>query len=97
MRALRVEVEELLAEERIEEAEALMAEKRDEFEAQGIVIRKLNQAYFAFHGFYADTPASIDPIGPKLQTLFERAGTTGQFVRTAAQITSRADLDAALE
>ena len=64
---------------------------------EGIFIRELNQAYFAFHGFYADTAASIDPIGPKLQTLLERAGSPGEFVRVAAGVTSRAELDAALE
>jgi len=87
----------MLAEGRIEEAEALMAAKRDEFEAKGVSIRRLNQAYFAFHGFYADSPGSIDPIGPKLQTLLERAGSAGEFVRLASGITSRAELDAALQ
>ena len=87
----------MLAAGQVKEAEALMAAKRDEFEAKGIFIRKLNQAYFAFHGFYADTAASIDPIGPKLQTLLERAGSAGEFVRIAAGVTSRAELDAALE
>jgi len=97
MRALRQQVEAMLAEGRIEEAEALMATKRDEFEARGVFIRRLNQAYFAFHGFYADSPGSIDPIGPKLQTLLERAGSPGEFVRIASEITSRAQLDAALQ
>jgi hypothetical protein len=97
MRALRQQVEALLAEGRTEEAEALMAAKRDEFETQGAFIRRLNQAYFAFHGFYADSPGSIDPIGPKLQTLLERAGSPGEFVRIASEITSRAELDAELE
>jgi hypothetical protein len=97
MRALRIEVEEMLADGQIEEAEALMATKRDEFEAKGVFIRELNQAYFAFHGFYADTPASIDPIGPKLQTLLKRAGSPGQFVRAASGITTRDELDQALE
>ena len=93
MRALRLDVEELLAAGRIEEAEALMERKRDEFEAKGRYIRRLNQAYFAFYGFYADTPASIDPIGPKLAALLERAGSPGEFVRQASAITSQADLD----
>ena len=97
MRALRREVEAVLAEGQVEQAEELMAAKRDEFEAKGVFFRKLNQAYFAFHGFYADTAGSIDPIGPKLQTLLEQAGSPGQFVRVAAEITSRAELDAALE
>ena len=93
MRALRLDVEELLADGRIEEAEALMEAKRDEFEAKGRYIRRLNQAYFAFYGFYADTPASIDPIGPKLAALLERAGSPGEFVRQAAGITSQSELD----
>jgi hypothetical protein len=97
MRALRQQVEATLTEGRIEEAEALMAAKRDEFETKGVFIRRLNQAYFAFHGFYADSPGSIDPIGPKLQTLLERAGSPGEFVRLASEITSRAQLDAALQ
>jgi hypothetical protein len=96
MRALRRQVEAMLAEGHIEEAEALMAAKRDEFEAKGVFIRKLNQAYFAFHGSYADTAGSIDPIGPKLQTLLQQAGSAGEFVRLASGITSRAELDAAL-
>ena len=97
MRALRRQIEAMLAEGRILEAEALMAAKRDEFEEKGVLIRELNQAYFAFHGFYADTAASIDPIGPKLQALLERAGSAGEFVRVASGITSRAELDQALE
>jgi len=93
MRALRVEVEEMLADGRIEEAEALMEQKRDEFEAKGRYIRRLNQAYFAFYGFYADTPASIDPIGPKLATLLDQAGSPGEFVRQASGITTQDELD----
>lgn len=97
MRALRREVEAMLADGRIEEAEALMSAKRDEFESKGVFIRRLNQAYFAFHGFYADTAASIDPIGPKLQTLLERTGSPGAFVRAASGITNRIGLDEALQ
>jgi len=96
MRALRRRVEDLLAAGKIGEAESLMAQKRDEFQAQGVYIRRLNQAYFAFHAFYADTPASIDPIGPKLQTLLDKSGTPGEFVRLASQLTTRAELDALL-
>ncbi len=96
MRALRRQVEDLLTAGKIDEAETLMAQKRDEFEAHGVYIRRLNQAYFAFHGSYADTPASIDPIGPKLQTLLEKAGSPGEFVRLAARVTTRAELDGLL-
>ena len=93
MRALRLRVEELLAQGRVEEAERLMDEKRDEFEEHGVYIRRINQAYFAFFGSYADTPGSIDPIGPKLQRLRDRAGSVTDFVRLARGLTSEAALD----
>jgi hypothetical protein len=97
MRALRRQVEAMLAQGQVEAAEALMAAKRDEFQTKGVFIRRLNQAYFAFHGFYADSPGSIDPIGPKLETLLERVGSPGEFVRRASGVTTRADLDALLD
>ncbi len=97
LRALRVQVEAMLAAGQIEESEALMSQKRDEFEVEGHFIRKLNQAYFAFHGFYADTPGSIDPLGPKLQSLLERAGSPGDFLRELRGATTRADVDELLE
>ena len=93
MRALRLRVEELLADGRVEEAERLMDERRAEFESKGVYIRRINQAYFAFHGSYADTPGSIDPIGPKLQSLRNRAGSAAGFVRLARGLSSEADLD----
>lgn len=93
MRALRLQVDELLAAGLVHDAEALMDRKRDEFEANGVYIRRINQAYFAFHGSYADTPASVDPIGPKLQELLNRAGSPGQFVRLASGLTNLDGLD----
>ncbi len=96
MRKLRREVESLLSNGDIRAAEELMSEKRDEFEAKGFFIRRLNQAYFAFHGSYADTPGSIDPIGPKLGTLLDRAGSPGEFVRRASGITTAEELEALL-
>ncbi len=94
MRALRVQVEEMLADGDVEGAEALMNRKRDEFEASGRYVRRINQAYFAFHGFYADTPGSVDPIGPKLQAVLERAGSPGDFIRLLYGVTSEDELDA---
>ena len=96
MRALRGRVEAMLADGRVDEAEALMNAKRDEFEEAGYLIRRLNQAYFAFYGFYGDSPASIDPIGPKVQTLLDEAGSPGEFIHRARGITSQGDLDDAL-
>jgi len=93
MQALRQQVEVLLADGLIDEAEALMDQKRQEFEEQGVFVRRINQAYFAFRGFYATSSGSIDPIGPKMRELLASAGSPGEFVRLAAALTSEADLD----
>jgi hypothetical protein len=71
MRQLRLRVDALLEEGRVEEAEALMEETRLHLAENGVVIRRLNQAYFAFYGTYADGPASSDPIGPKVEQVWQ--------------------------
>jgi len=93
MRELRREVDGLLAEGKVAEAESLMEEKRRFLADHGYFIRRINQAYFAFHGLYADTAASSSPIGPKLEELRQRSSSLGDFIHTAARITSEADLD----
>ena len=93
MRELRLDVDRLLAEGKVVEAESLMEERRRFLADHGHFIRRINQAYFAFHGLYADTPASISPTGPKLEELRRRSDSLGDFIRTAARITSEADLD----
>ena len=96
MRGLRAEVDALLAAGRVEEAERLMEERRQVFVANGYRIRRINQAYFAFHGSYADTPASSDPIGPKMAALREQSRSVKEFLERAREITSEAGLDAVL-
>ncbi len=68
MRKTRVQVDALLAEGKVEEAENYMEMRRRFFWENGYQIRKLNQAYFAFHGAYDDVPgggaAGRDPVGP---------------------------------
>jgi hypothetical protein len=73
-----------------------MEEKRRYLAENGIVIRKINQAYFAFYGTYADSPQSSNPIGPLFETLWERTGDIGEFLRIAREITSREALEAAV-
>lgn len=96
MRGLRREVEALLADGRVEEAERRMEEKREFLAVNGYYIRRLNQAYFAFHGSYADTAGSIDPIGPKFDELRRESASLRDFVRKAQELTSAADLNRAL-
>jgi hypothetical protein len=93
MRTLRRQVEALLAEGKVDEAERLMEEKRRFLNANGYYIRKLNQAYFAFHGSYADSAGSIDPIGPKLHELRGRSASLEEFIASARELTSESDLD----
>jgi hypothetical protein len=93
IQALRLQVQDQLSQGKVDDAEALMNRKRDEFVQHGYYIRKLNQAYFAFHGSYATTSSSIDPIGPKMQQLFKDAGSDGEFLRRVRGITTQAELD----
>ncbi len=66
MRETRLEADKLLAAGKVAEAELYMEARRLELLEQGYGIRKLNQAYFAFHGSYAVGTSATDPIGGKL-------------------------------
>ncbi len=97
MRRTRVHVDKLLELGMIEEAEAYMEVRRREFVEHGYALRKLNQAYFAFHGSYATHPSAIDPIGPKLQELRSYTPDLATFLREVRQIKKPADIDTILE
>lgn len=56
MRETRVNADALLAAGKIEDAEQYMELRRLFLWDNGYRIRKLNQAYFAFYGAYADSP-----------------------------------------
>ena len=88
MRETRLRVDALLAEGLIDEAEAYMEQRRKLFVTNGFNIRTLNQAYFAFHGTYADSPASVSPIGGQLQRMRSQVPDVGSFVRAVARFTS---------
>jgi hypothetical protein len=92
MREIRRTVDEYLARGEIEQAEKFMEEKRQNLAAEGYHIRKLNQAYFAFHGTYADSPTSISPIGVELEQLRNQSASLKDFLDTVAAMTSRQDL-----
>lgn len=92
MRDIRRKVDEYLARGEIELAEEFMEQKRQYLAANGYYIRKLSQAYFAFHGTYADSPTSISPIGAELKELREQSASLKDFLNKAAAITSRQHL-----
>lgn len=93
MRATRMQVEALLEAGDIDGAETYMEERRRLFVSEGYPIRRLNQAYFAFHGTYATTGAAgVSVIGEQVQELRRQSPSLAQFLRTAAQLTSAEDL-----
>lgn len=97
MRETRLHVDELLSEGRTAEAEGYMEARRRVLVQHGYAIRKLNQAYFAFHGSYAVGPGATDPIGGKLRALRQRSASLAAFVQAVSHITSVAELDDALK
>ncbi len=99
MHATRVQVDEYLAEGKILEAEAYMIQRRQFFWDNGYAIRKLNQAYFAFYGAYADVPggaAGEDPVGPAVRALRAHSRSLTTFLETIAQMSSFQQLQEAL-
>ena len=85
MHETRINVDALLAEGKVEEAEAYMEERRLIFLQSGYLLRKINQAYFAFNGAYADVPggaAGEDPVGPAVRALREQSESLADFVKT---------------
>lgn len=96
----RVRAEELLAEGKIEEAETYMEAQRQIFWQNGYLLRKLNQAYFAFHGAYADVPggaAGEDPVGPAVRALRAQSASLKDFINTIARMTSFEQLQQAIQ
>ena len=91
MRQTRLTVDQLLAEGKIEEAEAYMEERRKLFWENGYHIRKLNQAYFAFYGAYADQPggaAGEDPVGEAVRGLRAQSDSLAKFLNCIAWMSS---------
>jgi hypothetical protein len=83
MHTTRVNVDALLEEGKIETAETYMEMRRRFFWDHGYRIRKLNQAYFAFHGAYADSPggaAGEDPVGAAVRSLRSNSPSLASFL-----------------
>lgn len=101
MRETRQTVDAMLAEGKIEEAEAYMETRRRLFYENGYLIRRLNQAYFAFYGAYNDEPGGgaggTDPVGPAVQELRRRSSSLADFLNRIAMISSFEDLQRLLQ
>ena len=99
MHQTRVTVDFLLSQGRVKAAESYMEARRQTFWENGYLIRKLNQAYFAFYGAYADTPqgaAGGDPVGPAVRALREQSGSLSVFIKQIAWMNSYSDLQEAV-
>lgn len=99
MHETRVKVDEMLAAGQVEEAERFMEQRRQRLWENGYQIRRLNQAYFAFYGAYADGgggEAGEDPVGPAVVKLREASGSLAEFLQRISQMTSFAELEQAV-
>ncbi len=95
MRRIRLHVDDLLAQGQIKEAESYMETERQILVERGYNLRKLNQAYFAFHGSYAvseDGVATVDPIGLWLHDLRQQSDSLKDFLEQAGEMTNVEDL-----
>ena len=87
MHLTRVNTDKLLAEGKIEQAETYMELRRQYLWEHGYHIRKLNQAYFAFYGAYADQPggpAGADPVGAAVRLLRDKSASLSDFINRMA-------------
>jgi hypothetical protein len=87
------------AEARIAEAENYMEKQRQFINSHGYSIRKLNQAFFAFYGAYADRPggaAGSDPTGPSVVALRAYSSSLHQFLDRVSSILTLQDLQKAV-
>ncbi len=100
MHETRVRTDAFLEAGEVETAERYMDARREFFWEHGYRIRRLNQAYFAFHGAYADEPggaAGDDPVGEAVRALWEHSPSPADFLRKMAWMNDYADLLAVLE
>ncbi len=98
MAQTRVRTDELLAAGDIEGAEAYMEERRTFFVENGYNMRKINQAYFAFYGAYADEPGATgaDPVGPLVQEARALSPSLKAFLQMMAPVNSLSELEDAV-
>jgi hypothetical protein len=100
MRITRENVDTMLSQGEIEKAEIYMESRRRVFWENGYLIRRINQAYFAFYGAYNDTPgggaAGSDPVGPAVVQLRQKSDSLGDFLKTIAEMDSFQQLESAI-
>jgi hypothetical protein len=93
MHDLRLKVDALLKAGKVNEAQQAMDATQKHLAKNGIYVRKINQAYFAFYGTYATSPQSSNPIGPKVERVWSLTQNVGLFLANMREVTSVKDLD----
>ena len=91
----RIHVDSLLSIGNVPEAEGYMEIRRQDFWDNGYLIRKINQAYFAFYGAYADIPGGAtgnDPVGPAVRKFREQSESISEFLLNIAKLSSFSEL-----
>ena len=88
MRETRLTVDSMLESGDVDGAEEYMESRREEFVSGGHPIRKLNQAFFAFYGTYAESPASSSPIGGQVRRLRDMTPDLGTFLGLVSSVSS---------
>lgn len=94
LRELRLEVDDLLADGKIEEAEDRMEVVRVELCDAGFCLRRLNQAHFAWFGTYAARADATDPLGPQIFALREQTDSLATFLELIRDAGSRSQVEA---
>ncbi len=69
LKETRLEVDRLLKNKEINTAETYMKNRTIKLQSLGYKTRKINQAYFAFHGNYGSSPSSLSEYDNKLNKL----------------------------
>jgi hypothetical protein len=92
MHNLRLEVDALLAQGRVQDAEDRMNATQRLLAANGYGIRRINQAYFAFYGSYGDNPASSNPLATEVDSLRKFSPTFANFIHRVQNVSTPADL-----
>ena len=96
LRQLRLDVDALLAEGKIGDAERRMEEVRLELIDLGRPFRRINQAFLAFRGGYGASPSSASQWGDRLIEFRSSTDSLDQFLEAVREIGSSEEADALL-
>ena len=97
LRETRLTVDAYLASGQVAQAESYMEERRQLINDHGYLMRRLNQAYFAFYGSYTYQPASVDPLGDQVRALRRQSPNLKAFLQTVSGLSSRQELTGSLK